>query len=67
MAKWPQVIFMFIIFPEEAGNVEIEPSFGNGENSEINKIVSNKVKIKKTLPKDSPEILKCGREISGFH
>ena len=54
-----QVIAMFIIFPEEAGNVEIEPVSAMVKTPEINKIVSNKVKINvKTLPKDSPENFK---------
>ena len=54
-----QVIAMFIIFPEEAGNVEIEPVSAMVKTPEISKIVSNKVKINvKTLPKDSPENFK---------
>ena len=54
-----QVIAMFIIFPEEAGNVEIEPVSAMVKTPEINKIISNKVKINvKTLPKDSPENFK---------
>ena len=54
-----QVIAMFIIFPEEAGNVEIEPVSAMVKTPEISKIISNKVKINvKTLPKDSPENFK---------
>lgn len=50
-----QVIAMFIIFPEETGNVEIEPVSALVKTPEINKIVSNKVKLNvKTLPKGSP-------------
>lgn len=61
-----QVIAMFIIFPEEAGNVEIEPVSAMVKTPEISKIVSNKVKINvKTLPKDSPENFK--NAVGKFH
>ena len=61
-----QVIAMFIIFPKEAGNVEIEPVSAMVKTPEISKIVSNKVKINvKTLPKDSPENFK--NAVGKFH
>ncbi len=61
-----QVIAMFIIFPEEAGNVEIEPVSAMVKTPEISKIISNKVKINvKTLPKDSPENFK--NAVGKFH
>jgi hypothetical protein len=45
-----QVIATFIIFPEKSGNVEIEPVSALVKNPELNKLVSNKVKINvKTL------------------
>ncbi len=54
-----QVIATFVIFPEKSGNVEIEPVSVYVKNSDINKILSNKVKINvKTLPKGSPSNFK---------
>lgn len=54
-----QVIATFVIFPEKAGNVEIEPVSALVKNTEIGKVVSNKVKINvKTLPEGSPENFK---------
>ena len=54
-----QVIATFIIFPEKSGNVEIEPVSALVKNPELNKLVSNKVKINvKTLPEGSPENFK---------
>lgn len=55
-----QVIATFVIFPEKAGNVEIEPISALVKNSEANKLVSsNKVKINvKNLPEGSPENFK---------
>ncbi|WP_188618504.1 BatD family protein [Cloacibacterium rupense] len=51
-----QVIATFVIFPEKAGNVEIEPVSAMVKNSDLNKIVSNKVKLSvKNLPEGSPE------------
>ena len=51
-----QVIATFVIFPEKAGNVEIEPVSAMVKNSDLNKIVSNKVKLNvKNLPEGSPE------------
>jgi hypothetical protein len=39
-----QVIAMFIIFPEEAGNVEIEPVSAMVKTPEINKLFRIKLK-----------------------
>lgn len=50
-----QVIATFVIFPEKAGNVEIEPISAMVKNPEMSKVISNKVKINvKTLPEGSP-------------
>lgn len=54
-----QVIAVFVIFPEKAGNVEIAPVSAMIKTPEINKILSNKVKLNvKTLPKNSPKDFK---------
>lgn len=54
-----QVIATFIIFPEKSGNIEIAPISALMKFPEINKIVSNKVKLNvKTLPSGSPENFK---------
>jgi len=54
-----QVIATFVIFPEKSGNVEIEPVSALVKNTEMGKVVSNKVKINvKNLPTGSPESFK---------
>ena len=54
-----QVIATFIIFPEKSGNIEIAPISAVMKSPEINKIVSNKVKLNvKNLPSGSPENFK---------
>ncbi len=54
-----QVVAMFVIFPEKSGNVEISPVSAFLKTSELNKIISNKVKLNVIdLPKGSPENFK---------
>jgi hypothetical protein len=52
-----QVLAVFMIFPNEAGKIEVSPVSVSLKNSEVaSKIVSNKVKLSvKSLPKDPPE------------
>ncbi len=50
-----QVVAMFVIFPEKSGNVEIEPVSALVKTPEINKIISNKVRLNvKNLPTGAP-------------
>ena len=54
-----QIIATFVIFPEKSGNVEIEPVSALVKNTEMGKVVSNKVKINvKNLPTGSPKSFK---------
>ncbi len=53
-----QVLAVFMIFPNESGNVEVSPVSANISNKE-NRILSNKVKLNvKKLPKNSPDDFK---------